>query len=607
MCGIVGFTGKLGNRQATLESMMDAIAHRGPDGAGLFLDDAVPLGHRRLAVIDPEGGAQPMHSADRKLSVVYNGEIYNYLDLRDALEKKGHRFLTRGDTEVLLHGYEEWGRGLPERLRGMFAFAVWDRDAKTLFCARDHFGIKPFYYYLRQGAFLFASEIKAFLPHPAFVKRLHLDQLELYLSYQYSPGENTFFDGVKKLPPAHWLEWRAGQVRTERYWTPVFEPASRPETAWKDAVAAVMRDSVEAHKQADAALGSSLSSGVDSAYIAALSGVDKTFTAGFDGGAYNEAGAAAAISEAIGAAHFLRSIGPEEYFESLGKIQYHMDEPLADASAPALYFVDRQAAGQVKVLLSGEGADEFFGGYHTYRQTAAGRIYDRLPRFLRRAAGAAASLLPPVHGVNFLTRHARPLAERYIGVTDLMSEKEKQRLLKTYCGRVKPQELSRPLFAAAGRGDEAASMQTVDIQLWMVGDILLKADKMSMANGLELRVPFIDKEVFEVARHTPEVCRVNGRRTKCILRAAASDLLPPQTAEREKLGFPVPVRAWLREERYMSLVRERLTDSTAAVFFDTAALDKLCLQHLSGKRDNWRQIWCVFMFLIWYDEFFIKR
>ena len=610
MCGIVGFVGARADMQEILQNMTDLIAHRGPDGEGHFIDGPAALGHRRLSIIDLDGGNQPMFNEDGSLAVVFNGEIYNFQALREELLAAGHTFATRSDTEVLLHGYEQWGRGLLDRLRGMFTFALWDKPTQTLFCARDHFGIKPLYYYIspKTGTLLFGSEIKSFLAHPEFQKELNRDQLELYLSYQYSPGENTFFQGVKKLLPAHWLQWQNGQVETGRYWQPAFAPDHGPTLAeWEDAISAAMQESVAAHKIADVEVGSFLSSGVDSSYMAALAHVDKTFTVGFADKQYDETDYAKEFSEKIGVKNFAYRITPEEYWANIGNIQYHMDEPLADAASAALFFVNREAARQVKVCLSGEGADEFFGGYNIYKEPFTVSWYDKLPLWLRRAVGAVAEHLPPVHGVNFLVRRGRPLAERYIGNTDLMGERRKKQLLKAYRGAVKPTDLSRPLFALTEGQDPVTRMEFCDLNLWMVGDILLKADKMSMANSLELRVPFLDRKVFELACRIPTEHKVTAGQTKIAMRGAAEMTIPARTADKKKLGFPVPVRAWLRDETYASRVRAAFHTPAAAEFFNVAELDRMLDQHMSGKRDNWRQIWCVFIFLVWYDEYFVKR
>ena len=610
MCGIVGFTGMRAGREAILKAMTDAIAHRGPDGEGSYFGSGVALGHRRLSIIDLAGGAQPMFNEDKNLAVVFNGEIYNFMELRAQLVEAGHTFSTdHSDTEVLLHGYEEWGEGMLAQLRGMFSFAIWNEAEQTLFCARDHFGIKPFYYYLTdEGELLFGSEIKSFLAHPGFKKELNQSQLELYLSYQYSPGEDTFFKGVKKLLPAHSLLWKAGQVDVKRYWEPRFEPEEGKSLSdWESRVEEVMRQSVAAHKISDVEVGSFLSSGVDSSYMAYLAHVDKTFTVGFANKQYDETDYAAEFSKFMGVKNYAYRIEPEEYWENLPRIQYHMDEPLADAARVALYFVNREAAKQVKVCLSGEGADEFFGGYNIYKEPFTVSWYDHIPLPIRRAIGAVAEQLPPVHGVNFLVRRSRPLEERYIGNTNLMGERRKKQLLKHYTGSKKPADLSRMYFEKTAGQDPVTRMQYTDLHLWMVGDILLKADKMSMANSLELRVPFLDKEVFEVARHIPVECRADAEHTKMALRGAAARSIPEKTADKKKLGFPVPVRAWLREEKYAAIVREKFESESAEKFFNTRELVKMLDQHMSEKRDNWRQIWCVFMFLTWYEEYFVKR
>ena len=609
MCGIVGFVGARENAQTILQAMMDRIAHRGPDGQGQFLEGPVALGQRRLSIIDLDGGKQPMYNEDGSLVVVFNGEIYNFQALTAELQAAGHTFATRSDTEVLLHGYEEWGKGMLDRLRGMFTFALWDRKAETLFLARDHFGIKPLYYYQNEeGELLFGSEIKSFLDHPGFHKALNEDQLSLYLSYQYSPGEDTFFRGVKKLLPAHCLTWQGGKIKIERYWQPAFTPDEGPALAeWEQAIADAMTESVAAHKIADVEVGSFLSSGVDSSYMAALAKVDKTFTVGFANKQYDETDFAKEFSAHIGVKNYAYRITPEEYWANLGRIQYHMDEPLADAASVALYFVNREAAKQVKVCLSGEGADEFFGGYNIYKEPFTVSWYDKLPLWLRRAVGAAASVLPPVPGVNFLVRRGRPLEERYIGNTNLMGERRKRQLLKNYTGRILPTDLSRPYFEQTRGQDAVTRMEYCDLNLWMVGDILLKADKMSMANSLELRVPFLDRKVFDLACRIPTSCKVSAAQTKIAMRGAAEKTIPPKTADKKKLGFPVPVRAWLREEKYAAILREAFASDAAEKFFNTAALNKMLDQHLSGKRDNWRQLWCVFIFLVWYDEYFVKR
>lgn len=602
MCGIAGFISPARADAAALAPMLARIAHRGPDGQGTFVEGPAALGHCRLAIIDLQGGAQPLYSEDKNFVVVFNGEIYNYRELTAELTALGHTFATRTDTEVLLHGWEQWGRELLPRLRGMFAFALWDRRAQVLFCARDMFGIKPLYYCrCADGTLLFASEIKAFLDHPSFEKQLNTAQLPLYLSCQYSPGRDTFFAGVQKLLPGHFLEFSEGIVRTTRWVQPAFLPGDTPPAP--DELEAVLRQSAEAHKIADVEVAGFLSGGVDSAYLTALARPARTYTISYAEPKYDESFPARALARNLGLRNRVRCISPGEFWDAVPAVQYHMDEPMADAAAVALYFLNREAARDVKVVLSGEGADELFGGYNIYRDPFTARWYNRLPPWLRGGLGAAASLLPPGPGVNFLVRRGLSLEERYFGPTALLTEREKRRLLLGYEGDGDPVCLTESSWDMTEDQDPVTRMQQVDLQLWLAGDILLKADKMSMAHSLELRVPYLDKEVFALAAALPAAAKANARMTKIALRQAAARTLPPAAAARKKLGFPVPVRDWLRQEPYTSRVRAVFSRPAAGEFFNVRLLHTMLNHHLHGG-DCWRQIWCVYSFLIWYEQFF---
>ena len=602
MCGIAGFISPARADAAALAPMLARIAHRGPDGQGTFVEGPAALGHCRLAIIDLQGGAQPLYNEDKNFVVVFNGEIYNYRELTAELTALGHTFTTRTDTEVLLHGWEQWGRELLPRLRGMFAFALWDRRAQVLFCARDMFGIKPLYYCrCADGTLLFASEIKAFLDHPSFEKQLNTAQLPLYLSCQYSPGRDTFFAGVQKLLPGHFLEFSEGIVRTTRWVQPAFLPGDTPPAP--DELEAVLRQSAEAHKIADVEVAGFLSGGVDSAYLTALARPARTYTISYAEPKYDESFPARALARNLGLRNRVRCISPGEFWDAVPAVQYHMDEPKADAAAVALYFLNREAARDVKVVLSGEGADELFGGYNIYRAPFTARWYTRLPLWLRGGLGAAASLLPPGPGVNFLVRRGLSLEERYFGPTALLTEREKRRLLPGYEGDGDPVCLTESSWDMTEDQDPVTRMQQVDLQLWLAGDILLKADKMSMAHSLELRVPYLDKEVFALAAALPAAAKANARMTKIALRQAAARTLPPAAAARKKLGFPVPVRDWLRQEPYTSRVRAVFSRPAAGEFFNVRLLHTMLNHHLHGG-DCWRQIWCVYSFLIWYEQFF---
>ncbi len=607
MCGFVGFTGDAD--QGVLRSMTEAIAHRGPDDAQYYQDGRMSLGFRRLSIIDLEGGRQPIENEDGGKVLVFNGEIYNYRDLRRDLLEAGHLFRTQADSEVVLHGYEEYGPELLNRLRGMFAFVIWDREKGELFGARDFFGIKPLYYAKMGGELLFGSEIKSFLPHPAFQKKLNQRALESYLSFQYSPGPETFFQDVYKLPPAHYFLYKAGSMEITRYWAAEFRAEEdKPLDYWVDEIEKVFDNSVEAHKVSDVEVGSFLSSGVDSSYVACSAHVDKTFTVGFDNGEkYNETSYAKELSELIPVKNISKVISPEEFWGNFPKIQYHMDEPLADPSAVALYFVCNTASQHLKVVLSGEGADEIFGGYNIYKEPLEMAWYDKIPFPIRRAIGKLAGMLPAHRGLNFLVRRGKRLEERFIGNAYMFTEKERKALLKRPTDARSPAELVKPYYDMAAGKDPVTRMQMVDLNMWMVGDILLKADKMSMANSLELRVPFLDKEVMALAGRIPTKYRVNGENTKFAMRKAALRRMPEKWAGKRKLGFPVPTRVWLKEEKYYNQVKEAFLSPQAEEFFHTEKLLQLLDDHRAGKADNSRRVWTVYTFLVWYEEFFIKR
>ena len=617
MCGIVGFTNKVADAQAVIEKMMDRIKHRGPDASGKYVDEGIALGHRRLSIIDISSqGDQPIFNEDKSLVLVFNGEIYNYLDIRAELIKAGHTFTTNTDSEVLIHGYEQYGTKLLGKLRGMFSFVIWDKNKQELFGARDFFGIKPMYYALMGDSFMFGSEIKSFLEHPDFKKELNETALENYLTFQYSPTKETFFKNVYKLMPAHYFIYHDGNLEIKRYWDINFAADEKPDLRqWVNDISSTFKGSVQAHKIADVEVGSFLSSGVDSSYVAAVADVDKTFTVGFGSDEkYNEISYAKEFSKAIGKDNFSKVITPEEYWGSLEMIQYHMDEPLADPSAVALYFVCNIASQQLKVALSGEGADEIFGGYNVYSDPD-GTFYDKLPKFFKRGVGKVASKLPAKRGVNFFVRKGRTVEERFIGNAYMFTPEERKKLLKITTDAPDPTRITRHYFKRVPKLDDVTKMQYLDLHLWMMGDILLKADKMSMANSLEVRVPFLDREVMKLAQRIPTRYRVTHKKkteqtkyiTKYAMRLAAKKDTPQQTgktAEKKKLGFPVPTRVWLKEDKYYGIVKDAFESESAKKFFNTDLLVDLLDAHRGGKADNSRKIWTVFTFLIWYKVYF---
>ena len=601
MCGIAGFIGKEKNMKKTLKKMTDRIKHRGPDAEGFFVRGNVALGQRRLSIIDIEGGLQPMFSKDGNYVVVFNGEIYNYQEIKKEL--KDYPWQTNSDTEVLLYGYQEWGSDLPKHLRGMFAFALYDIKEKTLFCARDHFGIKPFYYYQNKGSFLFASEIKAFLDHPKFEKKFNESILSAYLSFSFTPTTETFFEDVKRLDAGHSLTYKDGEIKIERYFNLTFPIEHKDYDEVVKEIDKVMKDSTDHHMISDVEVGSFLSSGIDSSYLVSLAKPAKTYTVGYDIPRYNEIDYAKDLTDKLHITNISKKITKEEYMQILDKIMYHMDEPASDPAIVALYFVANLASQDVKVVLSGEGADEFFGGYNYYREEVDYSFYHKIPFFIRHGISKFCSLFPPVRGINFLVRRGQKLEDSYIGVNKVWTEKEVKKLLKIPV-TIDNKEITKPVYDEFKGESNIVKMQAVDINFWLMKDILQKADRMTMANSLEGRVPFVDKEVFKVASTLPLDYKVTKENTKVALRASAKKVIPNESYKKKKLGFPVPIRDWMKESDVYNELKETFQSKTAQKYFQTSKLLKMLDDHQKGKKDNYRKLWNVFCFLKWYHVFF---
>ena len=606
MCGFCGFVTKKSDKEKKVKNMMSKIIYRGPDSDGIYTDEDVALGFRRLSIIDLSEGAQPIYNEDKTKVILFNGEIYNYKSIREELEKNGHKFYTKTDTEVLLHGYEEYGVELLNKLRGMFAFVIWDTKAKELFIARDFFGIKPLYYADVNGDFVFGSEIKTILAYPEFKKELNMSALQNYLSFQYGVPNETFFKGVNCLPPAHYLKYKEGKLEIKRYWKPEFHVDNTldfDDTVEK--IDKVFKDSVEAHKISDVEVGCFLSSGVDSSYVASQFKGQKSFTVGFDYNKYNEINYAKDLSKKLNMDHYYKNISDDEYWDILPKIQYYMDQPHGDPSCVALYFVSKIASEHVKVVLSCEGADELFGGYRIYHEPLSLDKTKFIPRCVWKALAKVVNLIPgDFKGKGYINRASKTLQERFIGNAYIFNDKEKRKILKDTKGMKKPEDITKKYYDDVKDQDVITQMQYIDINLWMVGDILLKADRMSMANSLELRVPFLDKEVFKIASTLPRKFKVNDKNTKYAMRKAALKNLPEEVSNRKKLGFPVPTREWLKQEKYYKIVKEEFISENAKKFFNVDEIVKLLDEHYEQKRDNSRKIWVIYVFLIWYKVFF---
>lgn len=614
MCGFVGFTGHVENDERVLKAMMDRIVHRGPDMGGTHIKDGVALGFRRLSILDlTEAGAQPMGNEDGSVFVVFNGEIYNFQELRAELEAAGHTFHCDADTEVLVHGYEEWGEGLVDRLRGMYGFVAHDMRSGKLFGARDIFGIKPFYYYqTADGDLLFGSEIKSFLEHPGFEKAVNKKALRPYLTMQFPATDETFFAGVYKLPAAHCFTFdiASGRMDVRRYWDADFsDDNSKTFDEYVEECDRVVHESVAAHRIADVKVGSFLSGGVDSSYIAACLMPDKTFSVGFDYKDFNETNYAKELSDKLGIENYRKMVTADEFFEVLPQIQYHMDEPQSNLSSVPLWFLAQLAAEQVTVVLSGEGADELFAGYAYYEDVPSLARFKRVvPRGIRRALGRFVADKPYFKGRNFLLKAAEMPEKWFTGQAFVYRPDEIDDIVRPeYAGGPDAFELCAPVYDRVQDFCDLSKRQYLDMNMWLPGDILLKADKMCMAHSLELRVPFLDKKVMEFAQHIPARFRVNENGNKQVVRHAANRVLPDEWATRPKKGFPVPLKFWLREQKYYDYVKEYFTAPWAEEFFDTSKLMQMLDDHFEGRALNQRKIYTALTFLIWYKRYFVDE
>lgn len=613
MCGFVGFIDTFGKeeKQKVMSSMLETIIHRGPDSEGIYADESICLGFRRLSIIDlSDAGTQPLYNEDKTIAVVFNGEIYNFQEIRKDLVEKGHIFVSNTDTEVLVHGYEEYGKELLQKVRGMFAFAIWDQKQNKLVIARDFFGIKPMYYYKGEdGTFIFGSEIKSFLQHPAFKKELNEAALRPYLTFQYSATEETFFKNVFKLPQGHLLEYQNGRIDIEMFYDAKFNIEEKPMEFYEDAIEKEVIESVKVHQISDVKVGAFLSGGVDSSYIAALQNPEHSFSVGFENPDFDETMYAKEFSEMINIENHRRIVSPDECFDVLNTIQYHMDEPHSNPSAVPLYFLAQMAAEHVTVVLSGEGADELFGGYHWYNISSSMRKYQKLPLGMRKVMKKVGKLVGRKTRVgDYLVRGGTTVEESFIGQALVFPEKEATGILQEkYQHGPNVRAITKPFYDRIQGGDDLIKKQYLDMHLWMPSDILLKADKMSMAHSLELRVPFLDKEVMNLAGKIPGGYKVNDKDVKYVFRRAAARKLPNQWATRYKLGFPVPIRLWFQQEKYYHLVKDIFNRTYVSEFFQQEKILKLLEDHYNGTMNNARKIYTVLVFLIWYEEYFIKR
>jgi asparagine synthase (glutamine-hydrolysing) len=629
MCGLLAYFSTDAPRAtddvaAGVRSALHCLRHRGPDESEVWRDERVVYGFNRLSFIDIENSHQPMPYADGRYRIVFNGEIYNYVELREELAAAGATFATEGDTEAIVAGYHLWGEDVVHRLRGMFAFLIWDTQEGSVFGARDPFGIKPlFTTRLADGAIAFSSEKKALLEllgGSAAAGGVDGASLQHYLTLQYVPEPATLHRGIRRIESGTLFRVRDGELTTERYFHPTFpvQPVQkREEQALYDRIAAVLDDSVRVHMRADVTVGSFLSGGIDSTAIAALAKRYNpklmTFTVGFEREGFSEIDVAAESARAIGVEHITKVVTPEEFAESIPLVVWYLDDPVADPALVPLWFVAREARKHVKVVLSGEGADELFGGYNIYREPLSLAAFEKLPRSLRRALGALSTRLPDgMRGKDLLRRGAIPLEQRYYGNARIFRDDE-----LGFLERRDP-DLSHVAVTAelyertrAAGYDDVTAMQYVDLFTWLRGDILVKADKMTMANSLELRVPFLDPEVFRVAGTLPVDQRVTRETTKYALRRALEQVVPPHVLNRRKLGFPVPTRHWLAETLH-DWARQTIQESQTDEWLDKSQVLTMLAAHRDNQRagspvDYSRKLWTLLVFMVWHGIFVEER
>lgn len=615
MCGFTGYINQDNIPKDTIKNMAQRIKHRGPDDDGFFQNEDVSMGFRRLSIIDLANGHQPMFGDNDTDVLTFNGEIYNYKDLQKELIEAGQEFDTDCDSEVLIRGYEAWGpKKLLSKLRGMFAFAIYDSKKHQVFGARDHFGIKPMYYYDDGKNFMWGSEIKAFLANPNFKKEINTKLLPVHLSFEFIPSAETMFKNVYKVMPGQYFIYKDGKTTTDTFYKYNYDHIDDSQTIDGDAkkIEGLVDDSVKVHMASDVPLGSFLSSGVDSSYVlneAAKIKPMQSFSLGFNGSKYSELSWSTKFAKEIGQKNTATTIDGDDYFDFLPTMMYYMDEPLSNPSAPQLYYLSHSARKDLIVSLSGEGADEFFGGYNTYLEAFTFEKYQKMvPKFIRTALGKMASMFPRFHGRRFLMRGAEPLYERYYRVNYVFDQHDRDRVLKDKSLNFDTGEYTKHIFDEVAGKDEVTQEQYFDINTWLPFDILHKADRMSMANSLEVRTPLVDKEVAAFAQTMPTKTRITFDKdgnpiTKAAFRKAASSQVPKVVADKEKLGFPSPIAQWIKEPKYHAKIEEAFHSDIAKKFFNVDELDYILKEHMEGK-SSMQKIFTIYTFILWYGVYF---
>lgn len=602
MCGIVGFVNTKNDKEKSLERMMTKIAHRGPDGKGEYVDDSVALGHVRLAIIDIESGTQPQFNEDGNLIIIFNGEIYNYLELKQELIKKGHTFVNNSDTEVIIHGYEEWGYNIPKYLRGMFAIAIWDKRNKSLFLARDKAGIKPLYYSIFNGTFMFASEIKALLAHEDTVKELNDSILVPYLCFGFNAGNETFFKGIYNLEAGSYLIYHDGNIKTDKYFT--LEFCNKKEIT-KEMINKCLKDSINHHLISDVQVGSFLSSGVDSSYIASCANISTTYTVGYNETNFSEINEAKNLANILNKENKSLIITKKDYFDVVPKFLYYMDEPLADPSSIGVYFLAHLASKDVKVVLSGEGADELFAGYLSYLDDLNCAWYDKIPFKIRKLASKAVSRFGDLRGLNFIYRRGKKLDEYYIGLGRICRDEEAKKLV-ILDNQVSTSSITKNVYELYHDKSDLEKRQAIDFNFYLGHNFLPAMDRNCMIFGLEARTPFLDDKVYEIAKSLKENQKVSQGKTKILFRDAAEMVIPSDAYKKKKLGFPLPLKEWLFDDMFYENIKRVFQEDYTSKFFDQKKILKLLNNYYKGRKANYKLIWAIYCFLVWYKIYFIE-
>ncbi len=601
MCGIVGFINKdklKKNNKNIIKDMILSINHRGPDSSGIYVDNYISLGHVRLSIVDDKKGKQPLKY--KEYIIIYNGEIYNYKSLRKDLMNKGYKFKTNSDTEVLLIGYYEYKEKILNYLKGMFTFAIYNKKDNSLFIARDNFGIKPLYYYYDNDVFMFSSEIKAFNNNPNYILELNKDLLPSYLQFGYSEIKNTFFKNVYKLKPGSYLIYKNNNFKEYKYYKIKF----KNEKCNYNKLEKNIISSIKYHNTNDKNCYSFLSSGVDSSLITCVLKPKNTFTIGYKENKYNELNYAKNLTNKLNINNKYKIINKDEYLESVNKIMYYMDEPLADPASISLFFCFMLSSLYTKIILSGEGADEFFAGYNTYSQIKYRNKYKIIPKFIRKLISCTFNNIKDKKYFSFLVRNGKEIEDEYIGVNRIFNEKEVKKLIK-FESNFNYQKYIKELFDEESKKySDLQKMQYIDINTFLVNDIFLKLDKMSMANSIEARVPYADINVFEEASKLNDNDKINNKTTKVKFRKIAKKYILNNSYSKKKLGFPVPLREWIKSENYYHTIKNKFNNDISKKFFHVKYLNKLLDDHIYNKKDNYKKIWCVYSFLIWYEEYF---